>query len=419
MDKDQKQLTVEEKNSFFDGLLSKVKSSLKIWDWWKKSNLSLIEQELQEEQWNNLALNWNDWILKADFFDKLIMKMHAPKLKDKTNFFRLLAVAQKAWLWLMESLWSLKLSEKNKWLYNIICDLMDQLNQWVSLAEAMSNHDWFFSTSEVELVRSSQVSWSLIDTLNQIADQLESSEEIRWKIKWALRYPIILLVVALWASWALIMFVLPNIVWMFAADSLPWITTAMLWVADFIWSWKWLMTWIIVASLIFTFKFMYSNVLFFKKAMDKLVLQIPISAAAIKTYHMYQFAQLLSQFYSAWISPVVSLWLLANIFSNFEYKKKMVEIKKDMESWFTFYESMDWSYLFDSLFIQIMHVWEDTWAIADVLSRIAAFYKNSFSEKMDALMDMLSPLMMCILAWLIWSIVAAIYLPMVSIMDAL
>jgi hypothetical protein len=34
--------------------------------------------------------------MKSDFFDKLIMKMHAPKLKDKTNFFRLLAVAQKA-----------------------------------------------------------------------------------------------------------------------------------------------------------------------------------------------------------------------------------------------------------------------------------------------------------------------------------
>lgn len=164
---------------------------------------------------------------------------------------------------------------------------------------------------------------------------------------------------------------------------------------------------------------MYANTLFFKKFIDKLILTFPASAWAVKTYYMYQFAQLLSQFYSAWISPIVSLWLMANIFSNFEYKKKMIEIKKDMAAWFTFYESMDWSTLFDPVFIQIMHVWEDTWAIWEVLGRISKFYMNQFSDKMDTLMALLEPAMMVLMAGLIWSIVAAIYLPMVSVMEVL
>ena len=97
----------------------------------------------------------------------------------------------------------------------------------------------------------------------------------------------------------------------------------------------------------------------------------------------------------------------------------MREIKKDMAAWFTFYESMDWSPLFDAVFVQIMHVWEDTGAIWEVLSRISKFYMNQFSEKMDTLMSLLEPAMMVLMAWLIWSIVAAIYLPMVSVMEVL
>lgn len=411
------QNSIENKENFFQWLIDKIKASF---NWWKAKQQKPsndFDDEIMWQYWEKKQVD--DWIMKSDFFDKLIMKMHAPKLKDKTNFFRLLAVAQKAWLWLMESLNSLKMSEKNKWLYNIICDLMDQLSQWVSLADAMTNHDWFFGTNEIELVRSSQVSWNLVDTLYEIADELEASEIMRAKVKKAMTYPVILLIVAVWATWALLVFALPNIVSMFTVDQMPWITNVMLKVSDYMASWKWLVTiWAIVAA-VFVFKFLYANALFFKKFIDKLVLTFPASAWAVKTYYMYQFAQLLSQFYSAWISPIVSLWLMANIFSNFEYKKKMIEIKKDMAAWFTFYESMDWSTLFDPVFVQIMHVWEDTWAIWEVLGRISKFYMNQFSDKMDTLMALLEPAMMVLMAWLIWSIVAAIYLPMVSVMEVL
>lgn len=409
------QSSVEQKTPFFQWLIDKIKNALN----WKKEDKKSKNDFDDEVMWYSEKKTADDGVMKSDFFDKLIMKMHAPKLKDKTNFFRLLAVAQKAWLWLMESLNSLKLSEKNKWLYNIICDLMDQLSQWVNLADAMMNHDWFFGTNEIELVRSSQVSGNLVDTLYEIADELEASELIRAKVKKAMTYPIILLVVAIGATWALLVFALPNIVSMFSAESMPWITNVMLKVSDYMASWKWLLTIASIVCLVFLFKFLYGSTLFFKKFIDKLILTFPVSASAVKTYYMYQFAQLLSQFYSAWISPIVSLWLMANIFSNFEYKKKMIEIKKDMAAWFTFYESMDWSTLFDPVFIQIMHVWEDTWAIWEVLGRISKFYMNQFSDKMDTLMALLEPAMMVLMAGLIWSIVAAIYLPMVSVMEAL
>jgi len=98
---------------------------------------------------------------------------------------------------------------------------------------------------------------------------------------------------------------------------------------------------------------------------------------------MYKFTKLLSQFYSAWINPVVSLQLISNIFKNFEYKKKTLEIKKDLEAWFTFFESMEGTNLFDPILVQIIHVWEDTGTITEVLSRISGFYKEQLQSKID------------------------------------
>lgn len=355
-------------------------------------------------------------IFKSDFFEKLVIKMNAPKLKDKTNFFRLLATSQKAGLWIMDSLNSLKISEKNKWLRIIIKDLMNQLSQWVSLADAMSNHDYFFDADEIELVRSSQVAWNLVWTLYDIAEELEEQEAIRQKMKKALTYPIILIVVAIVAVSLLLVYAIPSIVSLFSDYNIPKITLIMLSVSNFLKKY-WLLLIIWIFWLVMLYKFLYKAVLPFKVFIDKLVISLPISSWAIKTYYMYKFAKLLSQFYAAWISPVVSLWLISNIFNNFEYKKKLIEIKRDLASWFTFFESMDWSKLFDPVFIQIMHVWEDTGTLWDVLARISSFYRDQFESKLDILMSLLEPALMVVMAWMIWVIVAAVYIPMVSVIE--
>jgi len=138
--------------------------------------------------------------------------MSAPKLKNKTNFFRLLAVSQKAWLWILDSLNSLQKSEENRGLRIIIKDLIRQLTQGISLADAMNHHDYFFSIDEIELVRSAQVTGNLVETLYDIADELENVERINSKIKKALTYPTMLIGVSIVAVVLLLMFAIPSIV---------------------------------------------------------------------------------------------------------------------------------------------------------------------------------------------------------------
>lgn len=357
-------------------------------------------------------------ILKSDFFEKLIIKMNAPKLNNKTNFFRLLAVSQKAGLWIMDSLGSLQKSEENKWLRIIIKDLINQLSQGVSLADAMWHHDYFFHVDEVELIRASQITGNLVETLYDIADELENTARINNKITKALTYPIMLLAISIWSVISLLIFAIPSIISIFPIDAIPPITQFMLDLSDFLQK-TWPILLIVLVGLVLGYKFMYANVLPFKIFIDKMLVHMPVVSWVVKVTYMYKFSRLLSQFYSAWVNPVMSLQLISNIFTNFEYKKKIIEIKKDIETGFTFFESMEWTDLFDPILVQIIHVGEDTWTITEVLSKISWFYKEQLQNKIDVMMSFLEPVLMIFIAGMVWTIVASVFIPMASIVEVL
>ena len=358
-------------------------------------------------------------VKKKSFFASLEAKLNKPWLKNKTNFYRLFSVSQKAWLGMIDALNALLDSEEHKWMKAILEDLIDQLVQWTELADAMERHTYFFGQDEIELVRSSQLAWNLVDTLNDIADNLEQSNEISWKLKKALMYPLILLWWSVAAALYIDIKVLPNIVSMFEnSDDIPKITEVLMAVAEWLQAyWLYLALGVVIAVIAFIYS--YRKILPFKIAIDNLMVTAPIVSPVIKWNYQYKFAKQLSQFYSAWMSPVVSLQLIWNIFSNYQYKKKVMEIKKDLEAWFSIFEWMEWSKLFDAILIQIIHVWESTWTTKSVLAKISDFYKTQLETRIDIMMTAIEPILMVFIAWIIGSLVAAIMLPMANVVNSI
>ncbi len=359
-------------------------------------------------------------VSKLGFFEKFIIKkFFAPKLKQKTNFFRLLAVAQKAGLWLRDALFSIRNSETNKGLTMIIQDLIDQLTQWYTLSQAMSNHEYFFHEEEIALVQSAETMGNLPEILEEIATELENSERINGKIKKAMTYPIILIVFAVVAVTILLIYVIPTIVSMFPnQESLPNLTKFMMGASWFIQRTRFLLL-IIIIGIIMAYRFLYKYVLAFKIFIDKLVLSLPAVSWVIKTYYMYRFSKLLSQLYNAGVSPIVSLKLMGNTFTNFFYRKKALEIKENLNAWFSFAESMEWSSLFDPILVQIIHVGEDTGNITEVLKKMSDFYRDMLQTKIDILMDLIQPILMAIIAVIIGMIVGSIFLPMAELVNVI
>lgn len=359
-------------------------------------------------------------VSKLWFFEKFIIKkFFAPKLKQKTNFFRLLALAQRSWLGLRDALFSIKNSETNKGLIMIIQDLIDQLTQWATMSQAMDNHNYFFWEEEIALVQSAETMGNLPEILDEIAIELENNQKINGKIKKAMAYPIVLIIFAFIAVTILLIYVIPTIVTMFPdQQSLPSLTKFMMGVSGFLQKTRYIIT-IVVIWIILLYRFMYKYVLAFKIFIDKIMITMPAVSWVVKTYYMYRFSKLLSQLYSAWVSPILSLKLMGNTFTNFFYRKKVLEIKENLNAGFSFAESMEWSSLFDPILVQIVHVGEDTGNITEVLKKMGDFYRDLLQTKIDILMSLIEPLLMAFIAVIIGIIVGSIFLPMADLVNVI
>ena len=358
------------------------------------------------------------------FFDKLqskldwiMVQLNKPSLDAKANFFRLLAVSQKAGLWVRDSLKSLQQWEKNKWLLLIINNMIDRLTEWASLAEAMEGESYFFNSDEIELIRSTEITGNMVQTLEEIADSLESSQEINAKVKKASMYPIMMIGLTIIAVIILLIKVFPSIIDMYwDPEQLPWITKFMLRTSDYLQA-NWYKLLIGAIGVIVAYNVAYSRWLLFKIWIDKLLLLVPVVKDVVKLFYMSRFTSLLSQFYEAWVSPVISFKLLASIFDNFHYKRKMVEIRNSINAWFSIYDSMEWTDLFDPILVQIINVWENTWALPTVLKRISPFYASTLKNNIDSLMAVLEPLIMAFIAGIVWVLLGSIYLPMADMVN--
>lgn len=357
---------------------------------------------------------------KLWFFEKFIIKkFFAPKLNQKTNFFRLLALAQRSWLGIRDALVSIKNSETNKWLIMIIEDLIWLLTQWYTLSQSMENHDYFFQGEEIALVQSAETMGNLPEILNEIAIELENSQRINGKIKKAITYPIVLIIFALIAVTILLIYVIPTIVTMFPnQESLPILTKFMMGASRFLQK-TWFLMFLIIIGAVLLYRFLYKYVLAFKVFIDKFMVTLPAVSGVVKTYYMYRFSKLLSQLYSAWVSPILSLKLMGNTFTNFFYRKKVIEIKENLNAGFSFAESMEWSSLFDPILVQIIHVGEETGNITEVLKKMADFYRDMLQTKIDILMSLIEPLLMALIAVVIGIILGSIFLPMAELVNVI
>ena len=356
---------------------------------------------------------------ESSFLNDLYIKFNAPNTKKKTAFFRLLALSQRAGLGIRDSLISIRKTETHPGLIYFIDDVIDQLTQWSTFSDALTSHTYLFKKEEIALIKSAESIGNLPQVLQDVSLELENDEKITAKIKKASTYPIILLFVSAGAIVVLLMFVIPTVVTMFpAGTSLPGITLFMIAASDFLKT-NWPIIFFIAASVYISYTLAYKYFLPFKVLVDKMLIVVPVVGDVTKTFHMYRFSTILGQLYSGWVSPVDSLKLIADVFSNYHYKKKILEIESDIRSWFGLAESMDWSDLFDPILIQIIHVGEETGNMGDVLTKISSFYHDVLWDKIDALLSMIEPILMMFLAAIIGSVVAAVFIPMADMVNVM
>ena len=282
-----------------------------------------------------------------------------------------------------------------------------------TLASALSQHPAYFDDLFVSLVDAGEQSGALETLLEKVATYKEKTEALKAKIKKAMTYPIMVLIVAVVVSAILLIFVVPTFAEMFEGfgAELPAFTLFVVGLSDVLVENVWLFIGAIIA-IIYGFKQAKVRSKSFRDFLDKMALKMPGFGALTTNSSIARFARTLATMFAAGVPLVEAMVSVAGAAGNSVYKKAILEVRDDISSGTTLQASLSQNKeLFPNMLIQMVGIGEESGALDEMLDKVAEYYEEAVDDAVDNLTAMLEPLIMSFLAVVIGGLVIAMYLP--------
>ena len=333
--------------------------------------------------------------------------------KDIAVFSRQLATMMKAGVPMVQAFDIVGQGHSNPTMGKLIMDIKGDVEAGGTLASALSQHPEHFDELFVSLVDAGEQSGALETLLEKVATYKEKTEQLKNKIKKAMTYPLMVLIVAVVVSAILLIFVVPTFAEMFAGfgAELPAFTLMVVGLSDFLVANIWYFIGIIVAA-IYSFKQAKLKSQAFRDFLDRLVLKLPGFGALTTNSSIARFARTLATMFTAGVPLVEAMVSVASAAGNGVYKKAILEVRDDISSGTTLQVSLSQNKeLFPNMLIQMVGIGEESGALDEMLDKVAEYYEEAVDDAVDNLTAMLEPLIMSFLAVVIGGLVIAMYLP--------
>ena len=308
---------------------------------------------------------------------------------------------------------------ENPELKSVIHKITQSINGGSSLADSLAQHPKVFGPLYTNMVAAGEAGGILDGILARLAETLENQERLKRKVKKALTYPVMLVIVGILVVIALMTFVVPTFAEQFAAldAELPAPTLVVMSISDFIRDNAAFMV-IGVVILIVGFK-MSMKVPQVKFAWDGFMLKVPkLGDLQIKSTTA-SFARTLGTLLNAGVSIMDSLKVVASTVSNKVVEKSITKISVGIAGGKSIAEPMTEVGIFPPMVIQMTGVGEKTGNLGGMLLKLADFYDEEVDAAVDAVVGMMEPMIIVFLGGAVGGLLIAMYMPMFSMGDAI
>lgn len=357
---------------------------------------------------------------KKSFIESLndyLLSKQSLKIKDKVIFYRLLATMINSWITLTKAVNILEKQER-EWtvLKNILKNFSISLKEWKWLSESFFMFPTSFSNAEIGMVESWEKTWKLNNSLNDLANQVEKLASINWKLKSALMYPAMIIIVLFWVVWVLMTLVVPKLLEIFDWwDNLPVSTKILITISNFfVWYWWLIIIWIIW---FFVFVIIWKNTPSWKFHYDKILLKIPVFWPIIRKMILSKFARVFSGMLKSWVSIVESLRITSDAVWNEVYRQRILLLRDDVKKWLKLYESLEDDPLFPIMMVSMIQIWEQTAKVDEIMIKIADFYDEEIDNTVWMINKLLEPIIIVTMALVVGFIAVAIMQPIMNLAD--
>lgn len=227
----------------------------------------------------------------GNFFKSIMGRV---TVRDLVMFFRQFAVLVSANINLSEALKILSEQTESYSLKKVVGDISKEVDSGDRLSDAMMKHKNIFSEFHISVIRSGESSGKLDDSLGYLADEEERNYDIVKKVRGAMTYPIIVMIVMLVVGVMMMLFVIPKLISIFneVGGELPLMTKILIWTSNFMVSYWWIALALVVGGVLLL-RF-YLKMPFGKRQFDYLILRMPVVGDLVKKISIIRFARSLS-----------------------------------------------------------------------------------------------------------------------------
>ena len=337
-------------------------------------------------------------------------------LKDLAVFSRQFATMISSGLSLLRALNILAAQTDNKELARILGEVRSAVEQGRSLSSAMAEHE-AFPKLYIAMVRAGETAGMLDGVLLRIAETMENDVELRRRIKSAMTYPVVVLILAVLLTGVMLAFIVPTFVGMFESlgGELPLPTKILMGMSAVLRKFWWALMFVPFAAWKgFVYARKQPNV---RLQLDKWKLKVPVFGILFHKIALARFARNFGTLLHAGVPILTSLEITADTVNNGVMGEAIEAVKVAVKEGESVARPLGHHDVFPPMVVQMIAVGEETGAIDTMLYKIADFYDSEVTAMTESLTAMLEPLMIAVLGGLVGSMVVALYMPMFKIFD--
>ena len=342
------------------------------------------------------------------------------KPADITFFTRQMATMVKAGVPLVQSFDIVADGVDNISLREVIYAIRDSVSAGNDFASALKQYPQYFDELTCNLIESGEQAGALESMLDKVAIYKEKTEELKAKIKKALMYPMITLLVAFGVTAILLIKVVPTFDEMFKSfgAELPAPTQFIVMLSD------WMQ-----ANYLYVFGGLIFLVVAFMQGMKKsqsfrdnvetTMLKAPVFGDLIMKASVARYARVLSTTFAAGVPLVEALDSVAGAVGNVVYRNAVYSIRDEVASGQQMHFAMRATKVFPNMVVQMTSIGEESGALDSMLDKAASYYEAEVDNAVDNMTSLLEPAIMVFLGVVIGGMIVAMYLPIFAMGDAI
>lgn len=349
--------------------------------------------------------------------DKILKKISRVKLNELNTFTRQLYSLQKAGVNIVSSLEAIILQTENKYLREIIEEILRDVRGGSSLSQALEKHPRIFNGIYIGMVRAAEASGRIVEVLERISNLIEQEIFTKASIKSATRYPIIAFCALCLGFLVVITFVVPRFASLYAQYStqLP-LPTRLLITTNLVIHKFWYLLILGGALTVFIFKRLINSGRG-RPLWDNFKLKVPVFGPLLQLILMSRFSRVSAILIKSGIPILEVLDLVSDSVGNITITRAIEHIKESVSQGKGITNPMRVSKLFPPIVVQMVSIGEETGNIDELLMGVADYYDQESGYMIKNLTTYIEPLLILVLGIMVLIMALGIFMPMWNLMQ--